>query len=285
MIETADAELREVAGPSALGGGGRRFLELLWLVAANDFKKSYFGTLLGYLWSLLRPLMLFAVLLFVFTRIFRVGSQMNDYAGFLLFNIVLFTFFQEATLTAVTAVVGRESIVRKTQFPRLVAPLATVLTSLLNLGTNLIAVLGFFIALGVDPTWTWLLFPVILVALLVFTTAVAMLLSTLYVRYRDVAIIWGVAVTAIIYATPVIYPLDGSVIPGLEKYVDVLMINPLTPIFVQAREWIIDPTAPSAVATAGGWIHLLPAAAIYVAVCAYAVWKFNRDAPRIAEAL
>src|SRR5436190_14111986 len=122
MIDSADAPLAEVRGPSALGGGGKRFLELLWLVAATDFKKSYFGTLLGYLWSLLRPLLLFAVLLFVFTKIFRLGSQVPHYPVLLLFNIVLFTFFSEATNSAVFSVVGREGIMRKTQFPRLVAP-------------------------------------------------------------------------------------------------------------------------------------------------------------------
>jgi ABC-2 type transport system permease protein len=283
VIDSGEVELAEVHGPTALGGGGKRFLELLWLVAATDFKKGYFGTILGYLWSLLRPLMLFAVLLFVFTRIFRLGSQVPHYPVLLLFNIVLYTFFQEATLNAVTSVVGREGIVRKTQFPRLVAPLATVMTSLFNLGMNLIAVLGFLLAFGVYPTWRWLFFPVILALLLVFTVAVAMLVSTLYVRYRDVAIIWGVVATVLIYATPVIYPLQANVVPS--QYIQFLMINPLTPIFVQARTWIVDPSAQGALSTAGDWLHLLPAIVIYVAVCAYALWKFNRDAPRIAEAL
>jgi ABC-2 type transport system permease protein len=279
----ADVELRDVPGPTALGGGGRRFLELLWLVAATDFKKTFFGTVLGYFWSLLRPLMLFGVLLFVFTRIFRLGSTVPHYPVLLLFNIVLFTFFQEATMNAVGSVVGREGIVRKTQFPRLVAPLATVTTSVLNTGLNLIVVLGFLLAFGVYPRWTWLLFPLVFLFLLVFTVAVAMLVSTLYVRYRDVAIIWGVFATALIYATPVIYPLQPSVVPS--EFIKILMINPLTPIFVQARRWIIDPTAPGAVATAGGWVYLLPAIGLYIGICGFALWKFNRDAPRVAEEL
>jgi ABC-2 type transport system permease protein len=283
VIEAGKLDLVDVRGPSALGGGGRRFLELLWLTAATDFKKSYFGTILGYVWSLLRPLMLFGVLLFVFTRIFRLGSQVPHYPVLLLFNIVLFSFFQEATMNAVTSVVGREGIVRKTQFPRLVAPLATVMTSLFNLGMNLIAVLGFLLAFGVYPKWTWLFFPVIAILLLVFTTAVSMLVSTLYVRYRDVGIIWGVMATVLIYATPVIYPLQDP--PVSHQYQQILIINPLTPIFVQARTWIVDNSAPGALTTAGGWIHLLPAMVIYVGVCVLALWKFNRDAPGIAEAL
>jgi ABC-2 type transport system permease protein len=278
---TAEPRLRKVQGPTVLGGGGRRFLELLWLVASNDFRKSYFGTILGYLWSLLRPLMLFAVMLFVFTRIFRLGSTVPHYPMLLLFGIVMFGFFQEATLAAVSSVVGREGIVRKTQFPRLVIPLATVTTSLLNFGTNLIVVLGFLLAFGVYPMWTWLLFPVIVVLLVVFTTAVAMLVSTLYVRYRDVGVIWGVMVTALFYGTPVIYPWE--IVPA--QYHQLLFLNPLTPIFLQARKWIVDPNGPGALTAAGGWIHLVPSILIYAAVCAFAAWKFSSDAPRIAEAL
>ena len=157
-------------GPSALGGGRRRFFDLLWLISVTEFKRVYFGTVLGYLWSLIRPLMLFGVLLFVFTQVFKVGSdEVEHYPVLLLLDIVLFTFFQEATTNAVTSVVAQEGIVRKTQFPRLVIPLSTVLTGAFNLGLNLVVVFVFILAFGVDPTWTWLLFPVALAALFVLT--------------------------------------------------------------------------------------------------------------------
>src|SRR5215813_4526373 len=123
-------ELRDVPGPSAIGGGWRRALELLYLIALNEFKKTYFGTMLGYLWSLARPLMLFGVLLAVFTQVFRLGSEVPHYPELLLLNIVLFGFFQEATVMAVGSIVSQEGVVRKTQFPRLVIPLAVVATSL-----------------------------------------------------------------------------------------------------------------------------------------------------------
>jgi ABC-2 type transport system permease protein len=274
-------ELRDVRGPSALGGGGRRFFELLYLISVTEFKKTYFGTALGYVWSLVRPLILFAVLLFVFTQIFRIGSLVNDYPVLLLFNIVVFSFFQEATNMAVTSVVGNEGIVRKTQFPRLVIPMAPVLTSLFNFGVNLIAVLIFLLAFGVSPTWTWLFFPVVVALLFVITAATSMLLSSLYVRYRDVAIIWSVAATALFYGTPVLYPFE--IVP--ERFRDILILNPLTPLFAQARKWIIDPTAPGAVETVGGWGHLIPPVMMVVALCVLAVWVFNREAPRVAEEL
>jgi ABC-2 type transport system permease protein len=280
-VSTEVVELREVHGPSALGGGWRRFFELLYLISVTEFKNAYFGTVLGYVWSLVRPLMLFAVLLLVFTQIFRLGSQVPNYPVLLLFNIVLFGFFQESTSQAVTAVVNQEGVVRKTQFPRLVIPMATVMTSLFNLGMNLIAVLVFIFAFGVTPTWTWLLFPVVVLVLLVFTSAVSMLLSSLYVRYRDVAIIWSVASTALFYGTPVLYPLD--IVPN--NLVQILFINPLTPLFEQARKWIIDPDAPGAATAAGGWEYLIAPIAIYIVVCVLAVWVFNREAPRVAEEL
>jgi len=277
----APLELRDVRGPSALGGGWRRALELLYLIAVTDFKRTYFGTVLGYLWSLARPLMLFGVLLAVFTQVFRVGSQVPHYPVLLLLNVVLFGFFSEATTTAVTSIVNQESVVRKTQFPRLVIPLAVVLTSLFNLALNLVVVFVFVLAFGVGPHWTWLLFPVVLALLLVFTVAVSMLVASLYPRFRDMAIIWTVLSTVLFYGTPVLYPID--VVPNTLR--DVIMLNPLAPLFESARAWIIDPGAPSAADAAGGFVRLLAPIAIYAAICALAVWIFNREAPRIAEEL
>jgi ABC-2 type transport system permease protein len=279
-----DQELRTVNGPSALGGGWRRFFDLLWLMAATEFRRTYFGTVFGYVWSLLRPLMLFGVLLFVFTKVFRVGSELPNYPVLLLLGIVQFTFFQEATANAVASVVSQEGVVRKTQFPRLVIPLSVVLTAFFNFGLNLVIVLVFMLAWGVHPMWTWLYYPGAIAVLLVLTAATSMILSALYVRFRDVAIIWTVAVQMLLYATPVIYPLGekGIANPHIEK---ILMLNPLGVIFEQIRHWMVEPAAPTAAQAAGGALYLLPAAAIYLGVCACAVWLFSREAPRIAEDL
>jgi ABC-2 type transport system permease protein len=277
----ASLPLRDVRGPSALGGGWRRALELLYLIAVTDFKRTYFGTVLGYLWSLARPLMLFGVLLAVFTQVFRVGSQVPHYPVLLLLNVVLFGFFSEATTTAVTSIVNQESVVRKTQFPRLVIPLAVVLTSVFNLALNLVVVFVFILASGVGPMWTWLLFGVVLALLLVITIAVSMIVASLFPRFRDMAIIWTVAATVLFYATPILYPIDA--VPDTLR--DVIVLNPLTSLFELARLWIIDPSAPGPASAAGGFVHLLPGIAIYMATCAFAVWIFNREAPRIAEEL
>jgi ABC-2 type transport system permease protein len=280
-MSDASLELREVRGPSALGGGWARTLDLLYLIAVTEFRRSYLGTALGYLWSLARPLLLFGVLLVVFTKAFDLGDRVREYPVLLLFNIVLFGFFQEATTLAVGSIVAQESVVRKTQFPRVVIPLAVVLTGLFNLAMNLVVVFVFILASGVDPTWTWLLLPVVLALLTVFTAAVAMTVSALNPRFRDTAIIWSVAVTALFYATPVLYPLE--IVSGTLGRL--LALNPLAPLFELARKWVIDPDAPGPAAAAGGAAWLFVPAAIFVLVCVLAVWVFHREAPRIAEEL
>jgi ABC-2 type transport system permease protein len=280
-MSEAPVELRDVRGPSAVGGGWRRALDLLYLISVTEFKRAYFGTVLGYLWSLARPLMLFGVLLAVFTQVFRIGSQVPHYPVLLLFNIVLFGFFQEATVAAVASIVGQEGVVRKTQFPRLVIPLAVVLTSLFNLGLNLVIVVVFILAFGVAPTWTWLLFPFVLAALVVFTSAVSMIVASLYPRFRDVAIIWSVLATVLFYATPILYPVE-AVPDSLRK---LFLVNPLAPLFELARKWVIDPAAPGPAAAVGGRALLLVPIAVFIAVCGFAVWFFDREAPRIAEEL
>jgi len=276
-------ELQEVRGPSALGGGSRRFFDLLWLTAVTEFKRVYFGTVLGYLWSLIRPLMMFGVLLFVFTQVFKVGGdQVEHYAVYLLLGIVLYTFFQESTTNAVTSVVAQEGVVRKTQFPRLVIPLSTVLTGFFNLALNLVVVLVFLFAFDVEPTWTWFLFPLALAFLFVLTASVSMGLSALYVRFRDVQIIWTVVAQVLFYGSPILYPVNFK---G-ETFEELMMINPMAVIFEQVRVWVLnEPNAPTAVEAANGWLGLLPAAVIFVAVCLLGVWIFNREAPRIAEDL
>jgi ABC-2 type transport system permease protein len=275
--------LTEVRGPGALAGGWRHFFDLLVLMATTDFKQAFFGTVLGYIWSLLRPLLLFGVLLAVFTQVLRIGSdQVENYPVFLLTNIVLFTFFQEATMVATTAVSAREGIVRKTQFPRLVIPMSVVLTAIFNLGMNMIAVFLFALLFGIYPTWTWLLMPVVLLLLILLTAAVATYLSALYVRWRDIAIIWSVGTTALFYGSAILYPV--SIVPaGILR--DIMFCNPLVPLFVQTYKWFVNPDAPGAAQEAGGWIHLLPSVVIFLTICVLAVWYFNREAPRVAEEL
>src|SRR5581483_399459 len=124
-------------GPSALGGSAKRFIELTLTLARTEFKLRYFGSILGYAWSLMRPLMFFGVLFVVFTQIFKIGAGVPHYGVYLLTSIVFWTYLGEATGGCVACLVQREGMLRKIRFPRMVIPLSVSLTSLFNLGMNL----------------------------------------------------------------------------------------------------------------------------------------------------
>jgi ABC-2 type transport system permease protein len=272
---------RQITGPSAYGGGWKRFFHLTWLIAVTDYRLTYFGSVLGYLWSLMRPLLLFGVLYIVFSRFLRFGDDIPHYRDLLLVNIVLYTFFAEATGNAVRSVVNRESLVRKMHFPRMVIPLAVVVTSMLNLAANLVAVFVFLLIDGVEPRATWALMPLILLALVIFTAGVSMILSSLYVSYRDVQPIWAVFTQLVFYGTPILYVID-TVPHGLKR---VILANPLADMLEQTRKWLVDPHAQGFVAAIGGFPWWILPVAIFVAVCGFGLWIFNHEAPRIAERL
>jgi ABC-2 type transport system permease protein len=273
--------LQEVPGPSAFGGGAKRFLTLTWLLAATDFKLSYFETVFGYLWSLMRPLMTFGVLYVVFTKILRFGDQVPHYAALLLFNVMLFTFFSESTTRAVSCVVESENVVRKMQFPRLAIPTSVVLTGLFNLCLNLIVVLIFLLASGVTPRLTWLALPGLVTLLVALTAGVATLVAALYVRFRDIAPIWGVLSLVIFYASPILYPVEA--IPHSLRFL--LFVNPFAPLFEAARRLLVDPGAPTIVDAADSVWGVIGPSLVALAACAVGLLVFTRAAPRIAEEL
>ena len=276
-----EAPLQEVRGPSALAGDRRRFFNLIWLISSTDFKLTYFGSVLGYLWSLVRPLMFFGVLYLVFAVIVNFGKGIKDFPVLLLMNIVLISFFQEATGSSITSVLTRENLVRKMHFPRLVIPLSTVLTALMNFALNLLAVFVFMLAYGVEPRWSWLLFPVVLVPLVALASGFAMLLSALYVRYRDVAPIWGVVNQVLFYACPVFYTIERVAAHNAAR---AYLSNPLAALMQQARHWMIGGTAGTA-KWMGGTAWLLVPGGIVLVVCVLGYVVFSRMAPQIAEQL
>jgi ABC-2 type transport system permease protein len=204
------------------------------------------------------------------------------YPAILLTGIVLFTFFSDATSRSVTSVSDRENLVRKIEFPRLVVPLAVLLVAYFNLILNLLAVLVFVFATGVEPRLEWLALPLLLLPLGLFAGGFAMLLSALFVRFRDVQPIWEVVLQVLFYASPILYVLD--VLPDKFEH-PVVWFNPLATILVQSRHSLIDETAPNSWDAAGGMVYLLIPGSIVLAVLVLGFWVFNREAPRIAEEL
>jgi ABC-2 type transport system permease protein len=268
-------------GPSALGDDARRFVNLTITLAVTDFKLRYFGSVLGYLWSLVRPFLFFGVLYVVFTQIVRLGDQIDFYAVYLLQSIVLWTYFSETTNAAVRCLVDRENLLRKIRFPRLTIPLSVSLTALFNLGLNMIAVFVFALLSGVRPSWGWLEVPLLIVFLFFLSTGVGMLLSALYVRFRDVQPIWDVILQVLFYGSPILY-VASNYPDNIEH---LLGANPLAVVFGQMRKAVLDPSAPSAAELIGGAPRLLIPISIVAGLFALGYWVFNREAPRIAENL
>lgn len=267
--------------PSALGGDLRRFWNLTVMLATTDFKLRFFGSVLGYLWTLLRPLMLFGVLYFVFTQIVKFGSGVDNYPVYLLMAVVFFTFFSEATSRGVESLVEREALLRKIRFPRLVVPASVTLHAMFNLGLNVVVVFVFLAISGIEPRWSWLELVPLVALLILFTTGVTTLLSALYVRYRDMKPIWDVGLQVMFYGSPIFYVI--SFMP--DSIEPIAAANPLAAVITQARHALIDPSAPTAADSLGGEVWLLVPLGIVALVLFLGLWVFAREAPRIAENL
>jgi ABC-2 type transport system permease protein len=273
-----------IKGPSALGQDPRRLWHLTHTLAVSEFKLRFFGSVLGYLWQLVRPLLVFGVLYVVFTQVIRIGGDVEFYPVALLLGIVLYTFMSEATGTAVTSLVDRESLIRKVDFPRLAVPLAPALTALFNVALNLLVVIVFLLAAGGSVRLSWLELPFLVAALAAFSAGLGLLLSALYVPYRDVKPIWEVCLQLLFYASPVFYPIE-AVQAQSETAAKLLMLNPFAAILQQARHALIAPSHPSTAEVLGGYVYLLGPIGIGVAVIALGWVVFSRRAPRVAEQL
>lgn len=286
----AAARGHRIKGPSALGSDLGRLWHLTWALAKTEFKLAFFGSVLGYLWQLMRPLMLFGVIYVVLTaaKLHQSGTE-NYFPAALLLGIVLFTFLSESSGGAVTSLVNRESLVRKIEFPRLAVPLATVLTALLNLTLNLMPVMIFLLAEGGSVRLSWLELPLLIVALALFTTGLGMILSVGYVSYRDVRPIWDVVLQATFYASGIFIVLSGikplTVLGVRVAVAKVLMANPFAALLEQARHALIDPSYPSAATAMGGTAMLMIPVGISLAVVAIGFVLFDRQAPKVAERL
>ncbi|MFT4050202.1 MAG: ABC transporter permease [Solirubrobacterales bacterium] len=268
-----------VAGPRAIGGSTKRFLRLTWMLAYLDFKLKFFGSVLGYAWQLVRPLMLFAVLYVVFSQILRFGDTPN-YPVVLLSGIVIFSFFSDATNSAVGSIVEREGLVRKIAFPLLTCPLASVTSLFLTLVLNYLVVIGFALAVGIVPGVRWIEIIPLLALLYFVTAAVGTGLSAVYVRFRDVRPIWEVISQVLFYASPVIYPIEFIPNPTLQK---LIMCNPVAMIIEQLRHATVDPSAPSVVHVFGNWWMLAIPLGITVLLAVFGFMAISRMAPRVAE--
>lgn len=244
-----------------------------------EFKLKYADSALGYVWSLLKPLVLFAVLYVVFGRFFKL-EEFPNFPLYLLLGIVLWFFFLDATTNGMYSVLVRGSLLRKLAFPRITIPVSVTLTSAMTFAVNLVAVAAFVVGARVTPRLEWLLIPALLLELFAFSLGVALILATLLVRFRDVAQVWDLGTNVLFYASPIIYPVQ-FLPPWFQP---VAFLNPFVQVMQDIRTVMLGapPQLPYA-AFYGGSAGRTLSVAIALAVFVGGIVLFRRESPGFAE--
>lgn len=212
----------------------RRNRILLRELVVTDFKLRYQGSALGYLWSILKPLFLFAILYIVFDRFLRLGRDIEHFPVYLLLGIVLWSFFTEATSNGLQSIISRGDLIRKINFPKYIIVISGTISSLINLAINLLVVLVFVFINGVHISWESLLLIPLVTELYIFSLAIAFFLAALNVKFRDIGYLWEIFLQAAFYATPILYPLS-MVIGVSELAAKLIMLNPVAQIIQDVR--------------------------------------------------
>lgn len=199
----------------------------------TDFKLKYNRSILGFFWSLLKPLLMLATLYIVFHLLIK--FDIPHYELFLLLGIILWGFFTEATINSMSSLVRNTGLIKKTRFNKKLIIISTNLSSLITLILNLIIFFVFIIIFKAGFSWHLILFALLLAELFVFTLGVSFIISSFYVRYRDVGHIWDVLMQIGFWVTPIIYPI--ALIP--QKFHDFYILNPLARIIEDSRNALI----------------------------------------------
>jgi ABC-2 type transport system permease protein len=255
-------------------------LRILRVIAGTEYKLKYAESALGYLWSIAKPLAMFAVLYTVFGRFFKLNVGFEHYPLYLLIGIVLWNFFVDATNLAMPSLVARATLLRKLAFPHVVIPLSVTLSVGITFLVNLLVV-GVFIGLnGLRPSASWLWLPLLLVELAVFTFAVGLVLSASFVRLRDVHQLWELLVQLLFFASPIIYPV-GFLPPWAKP---IAFASPVVQVMQDMRAIVIGGpqgiTAADVYGTA--WGYLVPVGFCLLTLT-FGIWLFHRESPWFAE--
>lgn len=251
----------------------RYSLILLRQLVITDFKLRYEGSVLGYVWSVLKPLALFAILYLVFGVFLATSRGIPHYPVYLLLGIIAWNFFSEVTNSSVKAIVSRDSLIRKINFPKYVIVFSTSISALINVAINLVIV-GILMAITHVPfALKDFLLVLPMLELFILAVGVGFVLSTLYVRYRDVSYIWELFMQAAFYATPIIYPLTR--VP--HKAAKILILSPAAQSIQDLRHLLVtSKTDTISMVYGSGWYRLVPLAiciAVFVAGAALFRWR------------
>lgn len=255
---------------------------LLRQLVITDFKIRYKGSVLGYVWTLLRPLALFAVLYIVFVNFLRIGGDVPYYAVYLLLGVVLWNYFTEVTNNGISAIVGKGDLLRKLSFPRYVVVVSGSFSALINLSINLIVISIFMIISNVPFTINIFWIIPLIVELFIFALSIAFVLSSLYVRFRDINYIWEVVLQAGFYATPILYPITLVVTKSLFA-AKIMMLNPVAQVIQDARHFVITKDTLTIVNIYDNEYIRLVSLAIVLIFAIFGAWYFKKKSPSFAE--
>jgi ABC-2 type transport system permease protein len=263
-------------------GGIAHHVRVLQVIVGAEFKLKYAGSALGYVWSILRPLALFTVLYLVFARIFKLGEVSAFYGVSLLIGIVFFSFFADATTQGMISLIHRESLVRRMRFPRMLIPTAATLTAAMTFGVNLVVVAGFIAWERIVPRPNWILLLPLLLELYVLVLGLALILTTLFITFRDLGQVWELATQIMLWTSPIVYP--ASLLPAWAQ--EIVLLNPFVQILQDIRAIMLYEDLPANTITApdvlGDYGRLFPLG-ITVAVFGLGLALFKRYEPWFAE--
>ncbi len=255
---------------------------LLKELTKTDFKLRYQGSVLGYLWALLRPLMMFAILYIVFAKLLRFGSDIPHYPVYLLCGTTMWSFFTECTAQGIQAIVNRGDLLRKISFPKYIVVVSSTLTAVINLLINLVVVVVFALISGVTPNLGWLMIIPLVLELYCLALGISFLFGSINVKYRDIASIWDVLIQALFYAVPIIYPITMVANSSLLA-ARILLFNPIAQVIQDVRFFLIT---NETMTTWGYWtnpvIRFLPVLIVIIVLILGSIY-FRRKSKFFAE--
>lgn len=254
---------------------------LLSELVRTDFKLRYQGSVLGYSWSLLKPLLLFVILYIVFVYFLKIGKDVPHYPVYLLLGIVLWNFFTEATVQSLGSIVGRGDLIRKIKIPRWLIVVSSSISATINLLLSLVVVTLFMVINHVPVSDQIAYLPLYIILLYCLAVGCAFILSAAYVKFRDLSYIWEIVLQAGFYATPIIYPLQMIKNVTVEK---LIMLNPLALTIQGARHVVVT---DQAVTTGMVWNHNILAGTLpillTVILLLIGIFYFKRESKFFAE--
>ncbi len=259
---------------------------LLAELVKTDFKLRYQGSALGILWSVLKPLMIFVVMYFIFVKFLRItDSSIPNYAITLLLGLSLWGFFTEAVTLGMNSIVARGDLMRKINFPKYIVIISSMVSALISLSINLLVVLAFAIFAGVKFQWSVLLLPFNIILLFATAFGLALILSTLYVKFRDISHIWEVFMQILVYSMPIMYPISMVTKVSIFGFsiAKIMMLNPIALAIQDIRHNLIAHETPTFwTLFENYWFALIPIS-ITTLLVAFGLWYFNKNSKKFAE--